>query len=391
MSQVQVPAVAISAAKLARLGTDLLCAHGLLTADAELVTDTLVESNLRGIDSHGIARLPHYLKRLQGGSIHPRPQMTLEDLGPATARLDANHALGQLAMNRATDEAIRLARNSGAGWVAVNNSSHCGALAYYGLRMANAGMLGLAFTHVDPMVLPFGARAPFCGTNPLCICAPRSSRGGDRLATGALCLDMATSVTPWNSVANAAQENVPIPLGWAVDGNGNDTQQADQVTALYPFGEYKGSGLGLMIDVLCSMLSNSPYGPDIPKMYGDYSQHRRLGGLVGAIDISRFVPLEHFHARVDEMITRWNALTPAQPGGRVQFPGEPELRERERRLAEGISIGVNLLDELNTLAGQFNVTPLNANGLMIDRHEKPTGPHGKTIDRAARPTLPQAT
>jgi LDH2 family malate/lactate/ureidoglycolate dehydrogenase len=113
--------------------------------------------------------------------------------------------------------------------------------------------------------------------------------------------------------------------------------------------------------------------------------------LVGAIDISRFVPLEHFHARVDEMITRWNALTPAQPGGRVQFPGEPELRERERRLAEGISIGVNLLDELNTLAGQFNVTPLNANGLMIDRHEKPTGPHGKTIDRAARPTLPQAT
>jgi ureidoglycolate dehydrogenase (NAD+) len=231
-------------------------------------------------------------------------------------------------MHRAALAAIELARNSGAGWVAVRNSSHCGAMALYGLRIADAGMIGLAFTHVDPMVLPFGAKQAFCGTNPICIAAPRSPSDVHDVATGALCLDMATSKVPWNTVANAAMEGVPIELGWAVDADGRETINAAQVTSLYPVGEYKGSGLGLMIDVLCSMLSDSPYGPDIPRMYGDLAAHRQLGGLVGAIDIARFVPRQRFYARVSEMTERWCALPPAQAGQRVLFPGQPELLTR---------------------------------------------------------------
>ena len=151
------------------------------------------------------------------------------------------------------------------------------------------------------MVLPHGSKQPFCGTNPVCLTAP----GEDGQA---LCLDMATSTIPWNQVTNAALDGAALAPGLAVDAEGHDTTDPDAVAALYPFGLYKGSGLGLMVDVLCALLSGAPYGPDIPKMYGDLSHKRQLGGLVGAIDIRRFVPLERFHRRVTELIQRWNAL-----------------------------------------------------------------------------------
>jgi ureidoglycolate dehydrogenase (NAD+) len=114
----------------------------------------------------------------------------------------------------------------------------------------------------------------------------------------------------------------------------------------------------LLIDVVCSLLSDSPYGPDIPKMYGDMTQPRRLGGLVGAIDIGRFVPLERFCARASELIRRWCALPPTQPGGKVLFPGQPELLMREKRLREGIPMGVRLFEEFDRLAAAYRVTCL---------------------------------
>ncbi|MBN2579629.1 MAG: Ldh family oxidoreductase [Pirellulales bacterium] len=358
MPQIQCDSRLIKHNTLSLFCTRLLVASGLVQRDAALVADMLVTTNLRGIDSHGIARLPHYLCRIEHGSINPRPDFRLEILGPAVGRLDGNHGLGHLVMHRAAQAAVDLARNSGAGWIAVRNSSHAGAMALYGLQIADAGMIGLVFAHVDPMVLPFGAKKSFCGTNPLCITAPRAPSGAKDIATGALCLDMATSKVPWNTIANAAMEGVPIERGWAVDAEGRNTTDAVQVVSLYPVGEYKGSGLGLMIDVFCSMLSDSPYGPDIPKMYGDLGTHRQLGGLVGAIDIARFVSLERFHARVSEMIERWNALPPASSGSQVLFPGQPELITRQKRLREGIPVGRHLLDELDELAARYHVANL---------------------------------
>jgi ureidoglycolate dehydrogenase (NAD+) len=152
---------------------------------------------------------------------------------------------------------------------------------------------------------------------------------------------------------------VPIPDGWAVDANGDPTTDPHQVAAMYPAGEYKGSGLGMMIDVLCSMLSSAPSGPEIPAMYGnDMSQNRRLGGMVGAIDIRRFVPLSQFHARIALMIERLGAMSPREPNGQVLFPGEPELRERERRLRDGIPLGIQTLQELNAVAVAYGLEPL---------------------------------
>jgi len=360
MPQVSFACQAVGHGPLTEFCVRLFEAAGLAPDDARLVADSLVAANLRGVDSHGVGRVPHYLNRIRHGSVHPRPKIRVEKLAPAAARVDGDHGLGQLVMHRAAGVAIELARDVGAGWVAVRNSSHCGALAFYGLRIADAGMIGLVFTHVDPMVIPFGSKRAFCGTNPICLTAPRAASGAEELATGAICLDMATSKAPWNAVANAQMENVPIPLGWAVDAEGNDTTDPHRVAAMRPVGGYKGSGLGMMIDVFCAMLGEAPFGPDIPKMYGgDMTEHRRLGGLVGAIDIARFVALERFHERIAEMIHRWGLLPPVEPGGRVLFPGEPELIERERRLREGIPIGLRLLDEFDKLAAAYGVEKIS--------------------------------
>jgi ureidoglycolate dehydrogenase (NAD+) len=356
MPQVQYESLAVDHRELAVFCGRLFVAAGLRPDDAEVVADSLVESDLRGISSHGVARIPHYLERIRLGGIHPQPQITTTHLGPTSARIDGNHGLGQLAMCRATQTAIELAQTSGAGWATVCNSSHCGALAYYGLKIADAGMIGLVFTHVDPMVVPYGAKKAFCGTNPICITAPRAPSGAYHGSTGAICLDMATSKAPWNAVANAAREGVAIPDGWAIDDDGNATTDPNRVAAMLPFGEYKGSGLGIMIDVLCSLLSDSPFGPDIPKMYSDdLSQKRRLGGMVGAIDIGRFVPLDRFYGRACDLVTRLGALPPAAPDGEILFPGEPELRQRERRVREGIPIGIQTLEALNQLAARFGL------------------------------------
>ncbi|WP_299466074.1 Ldh family oxidoreductase [uncultured Gimesia sp.] len=359
MAQIQVKSTILDSDYLKEFCFQLLTHADLSQADAELVSDTLVESNLRGIDSHGVARLPHYLERIRQRSISARPEMQWEQLGPAVGRVDGDHGLGQLAMVKAADHAVELARDSGAGWVSICNSSHCGALAYYGLRIAREGMIGFAFTHVDPMVTPHGAAEPFCGTNPICITAP--GKNGK-----SLCLDMATSITPWNTIANAAIEGVSIPDDWALDANGQGTTDPNEVVALFPFGGFKGSGLGLLIDVLCALLGGAPIGPDIPKMYGDLSQKRLLGGLVGAIDISRFTAVDSFQERIAEIIMRWGALQPIREGGQVYYPGEPEDLTRAERLKSGIPVGWQLIKQFNQLASKCGLSPLEVSEVECD-------------------------
>lgn len=344
----------INASDLLKYTEGVLRAQEVPPTDAKYVSWHLVETNLRGTDSHGVARVPHYVRRLKNGSINPRPKMTFERRSASLGLVDGDYGLGHLVMAKATEHAAELAEASGAGWVAVRNSSHCGALAPFGLNLAERSMLGIVFTHVDPMVLPHGASEPFCGTNPITMTAPGVNGR-------AFCLDMATSVVPWNLVANAANEQIAIPQGWGVDKNGADTTDPNAVSGLYPFGQYKGSGLGIMIDVFCSMLGGAPYGPDIPSMYGDLTARRQLGGLVGAIAIRPYEDPEEVRRRVTEMGRRLGGLRKAKGVDRVRFPGEPELEMKERRQRDGIPIGLRTLAELNGLADEFGLSRLVAN------------------------------
>jgi ureidoglycolate dehydrogenase (NAD+) len=329
----------------------VLMAEGVPEAEAQYVAWHLVQANLRGTDSHGIARLPHYVRRLKLGSIVARPNITFQQQGPAVGTVDGDHGLGHLVMRRATEEAGRLADEACAGWVAVRNSSHCGALAPFGLQLAARQMMGIVFTHVDPMVLPFGSTQPFSGTNPICLTTPGA--GGKTF-----CLDMATSVVPWNRVENAANEGISIPDGWGVDRAGNPTTDPKKVNALYPFSTYKGSGLGILIDVFCSMLTGSPFGPEVPKMYGDLSKPRRLGGLVGAIKIAPFIDAAAFERRVGEMAAQLGAMPTISGVDRVRFPGEPEIETQTLREKQGVPVGLRTFKELNALAVSAGLDPL---------------------------------
>jgi ureidoglycolate dehydrogenase (NAD+) len=348
MPQIVSKSIPIAHLPLQDFVRNCLTKAGLRPKDAALVAESLVASNLRGIDSHGVARLPHYLNRIKHGSINPRPEIKVNSLSPSLARIDGDHGMGQLVMQAAVDKSVSMARETGAGWAAVENSTHSGAMAYFGLQIAKANMLGFAFTHSDSMVVPHAAKRPFFGTNPICLTAP-GENGND------LCLDMATSVVPWNTVANAAIEGVEIPADWAVDAEGIPTTDPNRVKGVRAFGAYKGSGLGLMIDVFCSFLLGTPYGPDIAAMYGDPAAKRRLGGLVGAIDITRFRPAESFRNNVAELIRRWNGQDPVDPGVPVLFPGQPELEERQRRMANGIPLGVKLIAVFEGLSKELGV------------------------------------
>ncbi|MCX5661333.1 MAG: Ldh family oxidoreductase [Planctomycetota bacterium] len=348
----------VAFADLSRLVAGLFVHAGLGQADAAMVADSLAEANLRGTDSHGVARAPHYLRRIRAGSIEPRPDVRVVHRRGAVAIVDGGHGLGQVVNAAACDEAIRLARANGAGWVAIRNSSHCGALAYFGRRIARSGMIAIAFSHVDPMVLPHGSAAPFHGTNPICIAVP--AEGDDHF-----CLDMATSAVPWNIVANARLEGKQIAPGLAVDVQGHETTDPAKVHALYPMGGVRGSGLGLAIDLLSSALGGSPFGPHIPKMYGDLTQRRRLGGLVGAIDPAAFGDPAAFRAHVQRFLNEVRGLPPRPPVTEVMVPGDPELRRAEERGRTGIPLPRAVTDELDALAKDAGIALLNKTAVTM--------------------------
>ncbi len=319
---------------------------GVPEDQAEIVSDALIQTSLWGIDSHGIARLPHYLARIQAGSIEADPEIKITETGPCTARLDGGHGLGIVICDTAMEVAIRFAKQNGVGVVGISESSHCGAIGLYTRKAAKEGMIGIAFTHSDSLVVAFGGKERFLGTNPISIAFPR-------YGSLPLCLDMATSAIPWNRVMNARRQNAELPSGVAINKTGEFTTDPQETAALFPLGGevygYKGYGLALMIDILCGPLNGMPFGPAIPTMYGDLSQRRHLGSLMLAIDPSRFaggISLPETIQQITESIKQ-------QPG-EIYFPGEPEYLCEVQRKINGIYIDPELLEEMNTWSSKLN-------------------------------------
>jgi ureidoglycolate dehydrogenase (NAD+) len=319
--------------------------------DAALVADALVQTSLWGIDSHGIARLTHYLARIQAGSIDPHPKLEMTETGPCTAQLNAGHALGIVACWRAMQIAIDLAQRNGLGLVGVSESTHCGSIGLYTRQAAREGLIGIAFTHSDALVAPFGGFQRFLGTNPISIAFPRSE--GEPL-----CLDMATSAIAWNKVMNARRTQANLPDQVAVDQEGQFTTDPQLAKALSPLGGlygYKGYGLGLAIDLLCGPLNGMPFGPHISAMYGDLSQRRHLGSLLLAIDPHRFAGGVTLAETVAQIIVELK-----QQPGEILYSGEPEYRQEVERRVSGIPVDAALLAEMNAWSEKLGVSPLSA-------------------------------
>lgn len=342
--------IKVEAEKLRQFCQELLIKVGLTAEDAQVVADSLVQANLRGVDTHGVMRLPIYVKRMRMGLIAVRPRMELHRTGPATAILDGGNGPGQVVALRAIEEAIKLAREAGVGLVAIKNSNHFGAAAYFAMRALKHDMIGLALSHAEADMIPFGGRKPCLGTNPIAIVVPAGEEPP-------IVLDMATSIVAMGNVLLAAKEGRPIPEGWAVDMEGNPTTDPKRARAVRPVGGPKGYGLAVIVDVLSALLSGSAFGSHINRMYDNFSEPQAIGHFVGAIDISRYVPLAEFKKRIDQMIREIKATPPAEGFTEVLLPGEPEFKTEEHRLQEGIPLSREVYSELVSLGEGLWVSP----------------------------------
>lgn len=341
----------VSAAKLTGFAAACLEKLGLAASDAELVARTLVESNLRGVDSHGIVRLPHYAARLRNGTVKARPRISARRTGPSTALVEGDAGMGQLVAARAMQEAISLAREAGVGAVSAHNSSHCGACAYFVELAVREGMLGVALTHTDAIMVPPGMKNIFLGSNPIAFGAP----GGKEPP---VIIDMSTTHAAWGKVIVARQEGKPVPPDWGVDSDGKPTTDANQVVGLAPTGGHKGYALALMIEILCAHLAGVPFGRHVTKMYGELQKPRNLGHFMLALDVARFTDLALFRSQIDSLLQEIRSAAPADPSRPPLAPGDPERLIAARRAKDGIPLPDNLLAELNALGASLGLAGL---------------------------------
>jgi ureidoglycolate dehydrogenase (NAD+) len=338
-------------AKLTAFAAACLEKLGLSAGDAALVAETLVAANLRGVDSHGIVRLPHYATRLRNGTIKPRPRISVERTGAATAIVEGDAGMGQLVAARAMREAIELARASGVGAVGARNSSHCGACAYFVELAVKEGLVGIALTHSDAIMVPPGMKRIFLGSNPIAFGAP-GANGSDVI------IDLATTNVAWGKIIVARQKAEPIPSDWGVNGEGRPTTDPAGVVGLAPMAGHKGYALALMVEVLCAQLTGVPFGTHVTKMYGELDKPRNLGHFMLALDAARFTDPALFRAQIELMLAEIRSEAPADPERPALAPGDPERRCAEERARHGIPLGEAVLGELNALASELGVERL---------------------------------
>jgi len=324
---------------LREFATQVFVKAGLPPQDAATEAKVLVWANLRGVDSHGVLRIPSYVSSIEKGGMNPTPDIQVVVDTPAMSLIDADWAFGPVVTTFAMERAIAKARSVGIGWMLIRNTTHQGAIGYYALMAARGGMAGLAAVCNPPNMAPYGARARGVHNSPLAIAVP----GGRHRP---LVLDMATSVAAGGKVSLAIDKAIPIPEGWALDKEGHPTTDPRAVGALLPFGGYKGSGLAMMLECLTSLfVGNSLI---TRALSGEPIHPGSQNSFVAAIDIAPFTELEDYRRDVDELVDRIKALPKADGVDDIFVPGEPEDRTYEDRVARGIPLpdgtARNLLD-----------------------------------------------
>lgn len=307
------------------------------------VIDGLIETSLRGVDSHGIRLMPHYIKAAKIGRINTNPKFAFTKNVLSTAILDADHTYGIAAGNIAMRKAIKMARSSGIGAVAVKNSTHFGAAAIFSLLAAHNGMIGLSFTHADSLVLPFGGKEAYLGTNPICFAAPCAFEEP-------FCLDMATSYIPWNKLLVYRGKKQKLEPHWAADRDGVATSDPQKAVALLPIGGYKGYGLALMIEILSSLLTGMPFGRNVKPMYPLDGGKRQLGHFFIAIDIAKFENVNFFMKRLASLVKELRSVKAAKGFSGVVVPGDPEKKMYKSRSQYGIPVSKQQREEFIKVA-----------------------------------------
>jgi ureidoglycolate dehydrogenase (NAD+) len=333
---------------LTRWAIESLQKAGVPPEEAKLVGESLVQTSAWGIDSHGVLRLTHYLRRLTLGSIKAAAVPVVTRTGPVTAQVHGEDGLGIVHATLAMETAIEMAREAGVGVVGVGHSSHCGAMGLYTRMATREGLIGIAMTHSSSVVVPHGGRQRYFGTNPISIAVP--SAMGEPVV-----LDMATSQVAWNKVLNARIEGHALDEGVAVDEDGEPTTDPQKARAGIPLGGpiygYKGYGLAFMVDLLCGALNGMTFGRHINNMYEDLEQPRKIGHFLMALDPGRFAGGETLEA------TARAVVEDLRTQGEILFPGEPELIAQRERLATGIPVDDEALRDMREWSRKLGVAP----------------------------------
>lgn len=348
--------VRVASAELLGFVNDSLRAAGTDHASADAVAQSLVGASLRGVDSHGLRLLPHYLLVLQKGRINGTPRLKFKALSASTGTLNGDNCFGHLAGYRAIEEGIKLADKSGMGAVTVINSSHFGAAGSYSLMAAEQGYLALVLSNSDKLVLAYDGLAPFHGTNPISFAAPVKDQEP-------YLLDMATSSIPYNRVLHYQSIDRPLPQDVAVDGAGDMTTDPLNTEALLPLGGrgygYKGAALAGLCEVLCSALTGMAFSHQLLAINGpDLSTPRHLGHFFLVMKPEAFIDPDLYGQQLSTYLADLRNQ-PAAADSKVMAPGDREWAVQKTRQADGIPVDPPLWNNLKNIATELGIRPLN--------------------------------
>jgi LDH2 family malate/lactate/ureidoglycolate dehydrogenase len=337
-------------------------AMGCSAKDATTATKVLIAADLRGIDSHGVARLSGYVRLWEAGRINATPNIHVVHETPSTAVVDGDAGLGLVVAPYAMQIAIDKAKEVGTGWVSVKNSNHFGIAGYHAMMALEHDMIGMAMTNASALVAPTFSSEKMLGTNPIAVAIPAGNEP-------AFVADMATTTAANGKLEILQRKNADAPNGWVQDANGNDVTDANILKkggALLPLGSdrehgsHKGYALGSIVDIFSAVLSGGSYGPWAPPFpaYIPLPQNmpgQGLGHFFGAMRIDAFRPAQDFKSNMDNWITRFRNATPIDPAQKVLIPGDPEREAHEARMQMGIPVVDPVVLDLKEVGARFGI------------------------------------
>lgn len=335
----------VRADELLAFATEVFGRCGMAAADARLLADSLVEADLRGVHSHGVLRVPEYVRKLTTGGVDPKGRPAVVQDAGACLVVDGGNSMGQIGAHFAMERVVERAQTTGIAAAAVRGSNHCGAMAYYAMQALPRDMIGLATTNALPTMAPWGGAERLLGINPLGIAIP----AGEELP---IVYDAAFSATAHGKVRVYQQKGLTLPEGWALDREGRPTTDPAQAIGglLMPIGGFKGTALAMIMGILSAMLSGASYGTELGDMESG-AKPGQDGHFVAAIRVGAFEDVDRFKARVDEAIRQLHACRRAPGYDRIYAPGEPEFLTRAGYSRDGIPLNPVTLGDLRRAAG----------------------------------------
>jgi len=347
---------------LREFSTCVFLHFGVPKEEAAQAADVLASADLRGIDSHGVARLHTYFDLLSEGRINPKPQIKTIRSTLSTATVDGDNGLGLVVGPQANRIAMEMAEKAGSGWVSVCNTNHFGIAGYYVLQALERDLIGWAMTNSTSIVAPLWGMERMLGTNPIAIAFPGKEEPP-------IVIDMATCAAAYGKIEMARRKGEAIPAGWAIDQQGRVTTNPDDAVnggALSPLGSdrerggHKGYALAIMVDMLSGVLSGANWGPfappfalrqEIPKR----SVGKGIGHFFGAMRIDGFIDADSFKRQIDDYIRVFRAARPAPGTTGPLIPGDPEREAERLRREKGVPLIMPIVEELRDISRKTGI------------------------------------